>query len=224
MMKYIAAVALLCVAFVYAQSPSPCCTPDQWQGYNFAWDYERDFRAGLNISYDATNSLMAIALSESHGPEHQRTYDIISNYDLKRQYIYDFRRKECYTTDLTEEFPKECIPDDAQFLASATIGATLPVDIFGFRVNETLIFATVAANCIPVEATTIIRDNGRGEPDASTSHFWDITAGIADPSVFTPNAACVTAPKPLEQAVHLAEGVLSGHHKFRMPCSFRKSH
>jgi len=194
MIKAILAITLLSVVSTFAQTPSACCSPDQWQAYDFDWDPERDFRAGLNISYDATNQQIAVGLSEAHGPERSRTYDIISIWSTKKSYIYDYHKKECFTTEITEEFPKQCVPTNAKFLNSATIGITLNVNVFGFQQNDTYIFSTVTADtCVPVTTTTIRSDNGRGEPDVSTQNIWDVTPGIANTSVFDIPSSCAQA-------------------------------
>eukprot|EP01111_Echinosteliopsis_oligospora_P004513 TRINITY_DN173_c0_g1_i1.p1 TRINITY_DN173_c0_g1~~TRINITY_DN173_c0_g1_i1.p1 ORF type:complete len:222 (-),score=38.62 TRINITY_DN173_c0_g1_i1:67-732(-) len=213
MIKALAVIAAIYVVATIAQTPSPCCTPDQWEAYDFAWDPERDFRAGLNISYDATNQQIAVGLSESHGPERQRTYDIISLWSKKLTYIVDYHSKQCYTTELTEPFVKQCIPDDAKFVNAATIGGTLNVDIFAFQDNQTFVFSTVTSGtCIPVSTTTIRADNGRGEPDVATQNIWDVTAGIKNTSVFVPPANCAQAtPLGVELSLgSLLSGSVSG--------------
>lgn len=40
-------------AFMKTRAPQApaCCSPDQWEGYEFSWDPRHHFRAGMNISY-----------------------------------------------------------------------------------------------------------------------------------------------------------------------------
>eukprot|EP01112_Ceratiomyxa_fruticulosa_P019343 TRINITY_DN631_c0_g1_i1.p1 TRINITY_DN631_c0_g1~~TRINITY_DN631_c0_g1_i1.p1 ORF type:complete len:221 (+),score=44.92 TRINITY_DN631_c0_g1_i1:77-739(+) len=187
------ALLLVCLlSFVIAAySQAPCCTPNQWQDYNFNWEPYRGFAAGINITYDAVNTRTVAQIFENVGPERTRSLDIIALYASKQIFMIDWKRNRCVLADLTEPFEKACIPQQANFLTSITLGGSLNAYVFGWEsFNGTYDISIVSAdgNCWPISNKILTGQSQIVDGDDS----WNVTPGVANTNIFTPPSFCPT--------------------------------
>jgi len=190
-------VALAVLAFASAQ----VCTPVQWEGYEFNYDVQRDFRALFNISYDATNQRTRVyATAVIDGRENR--IETIAVFSAKTLYEIDHTVNRCRKITLNAPWEPDCLPTNSTLEFKATVGVTLPVSAYrvsaGQGPNAVRGIATVTqAGNVPVQYTTFSQANGLDH-----SEFFDITPGIKNAAVFTPPAIC-NAASPLElKAAH----------------------
>jgi len=190
-------VALALLAFAGAQ----ICTPVQWEGYEFNYDVEREFRAFFNISYDATNQRVRVN-TFANVDGRQARIETIAVFSAKTLYEIDHTANRCRKVALPEPFEPDCLPSNTTVELRATLGITLPVTLyrvtFGQGEDRTTGTATLTSSGnVPVAVLTYNRRNGLDH-----SEFFDITAGIKNPVVFTPPAICNAAAITEDKAAH----------------------
>jgi hypothetical protein len=201
---------LIVVSFVRCV-PTPCCTADQWEGYEFAWDERHHFRAGINISYDYTNKRLRTLLTETQHGNRERVLESIALFAQKKIYVINHRNNVCHVGTLNDEMHQNCIPSHASFQGSIVLGGALAANLWAWEayINGTRnLFYEVrtAASCIPIEGIIFVRRNR-----ADVNSWWDITKGIKNPAIFTPPSNCNTASDPIVSiAKSVTDGVVAG--------------
>merc|ERR1711879_595804 len=131
---------------VYAQQPTPCQTPPQWQGKFARRDDMKNFTMYAEISYDATNRRVREVEYLEEGST-RMFYDVLYLHNVNKEYKIDLKNKNCTVGSLTRPFRPFGIPPEANYTGSANVG---PVNI-------------------PDEHATIVLFEGRNERGDSIS-------------------------------------------------------
>jgi hypothetical protein len=126
------AIFILClIGIAVAQPPSPCTTPPQWEANVFDINGQQKLMVRGRLSYDATNHRERIIEEVDVGRQNS-SYDIISWFDSKMEYIYDFNTRNCTRRPITRPWRNFGIRPDARSYGEAFIGtsAVLGANIF----------------------------------------------------------------------------------------------
>lgn len=95
------ALLLLClVGVALAQTPLPCTTPPQWEASLFDNNEERQFGLEGRLSYDSIYHRERI-IDEVDEATEEEFFDNIALFDLKVEYIYNFKARNCTRRPLT---------------------------------------------------------------------------------------------------------------------------
>lgn len=169
---------------------NPCCSPDQWEGYQFSFDEREHFRAGLNVSYDYTNKRLRVLIEERTPNNKKKILEAISLYNNNTMYLIDHTSNTCTSEQLNESMIQDCVPKDAVLETSPVLGGSLKTNLYRFSRtdhDEDVDFIEVRTqdNCFPVDVFAASNRFGVDE-----NFFWDITLGIKDPSVFNIPPIC----------------------------------
>jgi len=96
----LAALLLCLVGIAVAQQPVPCTTPPQWEARIFDSNEEQGFTVEGLLSYDATYHRERLA-DEVDEPGERDFYDTLSLFDLKVEFVYNFRARNCTRRTIT---------------------------------------------------------------------------------------------------------------------------
>ena len=95
------AVLLFClVAATLAQHPQPCITPSQWEGRIFDVNEEERWMVRGRLSYDAVGHRERLIEDVEEGQQ-EDFYDTVALFDLKVEFIYNFRARNCTRREIT---------------------------------------------------------------------------------------------------------------------------
>jgi len=179
------------------------CTPDQWEGFTTNWYPEIDTLTFANVSYDFQNKKLALDVEKwvwENGNCDSKTFSMLFRFDKKKAYFFHDRSdgKNCTVKELDHDFEQFCVPKDAKCMGPFTLGGSLKINGYKFNVShdqaadDTIwIFYESTFDGIPVSAKF------GNEKIKGTSDFYDITAGIEDPTRFDPPDFCNdVAPSP----------------------------
>jgi hypothetical protein len=194
------AILLLClVGLTLAQQPVPCTSPSQWEARLFDTNEEQNLVVVGRLSYDATYHRERIIDEVDEGTQVDN-YDTVALFDLKVEFIYNFKARNCTRREITRAWrdfgvrANDTSYGEAYIGSSAVPGANVLVTIWGGNFttpqNDTIGFvsAWTYLGCIPVSRTSFSQRLG-----VSHLSFYDVTAGISDPNVFIPRRECLTA-------------------------------
>jgi len=172
------------------------CAPAQWEGLTSSWYPELDTLALSNVSYDFDNKMLRFQVEkmvfddEEEGKTQFTRYSMILRFDKKKAFFFSEDDQKCKVKQLDHDFYQWCIPKDARTMRSHTIGGSLSVNSYLFNITHPgmkdgawMYFESTDSN-IPVSAKY------QGSKVGGVTDFYDITSGIADPSVFDPPDFC----------------------------------
>jgi len=193
------AVLVLClVGIAVAQRPVPCVTPPQWEARIFYINEKQQFGLEGRLSYDAVYHRERI-VDEVEVGHQDDFYDVVALFDLKIEYIFNFRARNCTRRPLTRDWRDYGIRandtsfGEAYIGSSAFPGAGVLVTIWAGNFTTTTevthhVSTWTYRECLPVHRTTW------GGQRFGVSHlsFYDVTLGIHDPNVFIPRRECLT--------------------------------
>jgi hypothetical protein len=95
------AVLLLClIGIAVAQPPVPCMTPPEWEARIVDVDALRNWALQGRLSYDATYHRERLAEEVEEGSQDD-FFDTIALFDLKVEFVYNFRARNCTRRPLT---------------------------------------------------------------------------------------------------------------------------
>ena len=123
-------------------------------------------------------------------------FDVLRLWGSKMEYRFDLRRKFCQKIPLNEPWTDLGVPANATFIRAQSFGLKsggLGVNVWSntFRTPQgevEYLGLWTPANCIPIEIH--YRSQRDRESNVVRIEAFDITPGIADPSVFTPRPEC----------------------------------
>jgi hypothetical protein len=95
-----AALLLCLVGIVVAQRPIPCTTPPQWEGRFFDINEQRQFEVEGRITYDSVYQRERVAEEVAEGSADD-FYDVISLFELKVEFVFNFRARNCTRREIT---------------------------------------------------------------------------------------------------------------------------
>ncbi|KAH3845974.1 hypothetical protein DPMN_088269 [Dreissena polymorpha] len=190
-MKFMLAFFAL-VAFCGAQKPTPCNSPEQWEGRIYRSDKSKAFTEFGRVSYDQRNMRVRI-IEEREVGSTKDYYDTLYLHNIQRKYRLDLTTRKCNVTDLTDPFRPFGVPPFARFLFEAEVGAAgVPGESLvaqtwdgEFEDHSKFMITATYPDCVPITSVFFSNDTG-----FVSSDFYDITAGISDPMVFIPPIEC----------------------------------
>jgi len=189
-------VFLAVIGIAYAQQPTPCETPKQWQGKFIRRDEKMNYTRYADISYDDTNRRVREVeyIDDTQG---KFFYDVLYLHNINKEYRIDLKSRKCNVSTITRPFRPFGIPPMAKYVGTANIGpvniATEHATVIMFegedRQSGDKFFGEVTTpDCVPVSNGFFSEKYGFEQ-----TNFFDITAGISDPSVFIPPTNCSPA-------------------------------
>ncbi len=95
-----AALVLCLVGIVVAQRPIPCTTPPQWEARFFDINEQRQFEVEGRITYDSVYQRERVAEEVAEGSADD-FYDVISLFELKVEFVFNFRARNCTRREIT---------------------------------------------------------------------------------------------------------------------------
>ena len=118
-----AILALCLLGLVAAQVPIPCTTPQQWEANIFEVNEQNRFMVRGRLSYDAVyhreRLIEVVDVDRS-----ENTYEIIALFDLKIEYIYDFKARNCTHRTVNRPWRDFGIPPESRSLGEAYVGTS----------------------------------------------------------------------------------------------------
>ncbi|XP_045169094.1 mammalian ependymin-related protein 1-like [Mercenaria mercenaria] len=188
-------LALLCLAvYCAAQQPTPCKSPEQWEGRIYRSDRSKEFAEIGKVSYDETNMRVRIIEEREIGSE-KDYYDTLYLHNIRREYKFNLKTKQCNVTTLMRPFRPFGVPPFAKFLFEAEIGAAgVPGESLiaqtwdgEFEDKSRFVSTVTYPDCVPLSSGFYSNETGFVQSD-----FFDISLGISDPMVFIPPQECNT--------------------------------
>ncbi|XP_065832921.1 mammalian ependymin-related protein 1-like [Oscarella lobularis] len=205
-MEVVLCVFAYFVGLVVAQTPEICRAPTVFEAKEQRVDFARHMEVGSTIGQDADNerfyrketsvvSNLTVTLD---------LYHEIWSYREHALYRINMRTGECMRMGIVTSFEPIGIPLDARFVGYRHIGSSgirnsniLTTNWVGentekkYRYDLVFTDASLGSSaCLPVRVTRFY-DDDRSLEQAS---LFDVTAGISDPTVFTPPDHCPPPP------------------------------
>jgi hypothetical protein len=118
-----AVLALCLLGFVAAQAPVPCTTPQQWEANIFEINEQQRLLVRGRLSYDAVYHREHL-IEEVDVGRTDNAYEVVILYDLKIEYIYDFKARTCTHRTLTQPWRDFGIPPNARSMGEAYVGTS----------------------------------------------------------------------------------------------------
>jgi len=191
------ALVLCLIGIAAAQRPRPCTTPPQWEGRVFDFDEKQAFRMEGRFSYDGTYHRERLADEVEEGTQ-DHFYDVLTLFDSKIEFVYNFRARNCSRREVTREWrdfgirANDTSYGEAYVGSSAFPGSGVLATIWGGNFttpNETISHVSTWTynGCFPIARTSWGQRLG-----VAHLSFFDITLGIRDPNVFIPRRECLS--------------------------------
>ncbi|KAK6182226.1 hypothetical protein SNE40_009954 [Patella caerulea] len=184
-------VLCFAVATVLSQQPRPCESPKQWEGRLSRYDRTRQFFQRARVSYDELDRRVR-EIEEVEIGKTVDYYDVLYLHNVGLEYRLNLKTRQCTLTPLTRPFIPAGLPPDANYRGQATLGASgIPdeyteVVLFDGTFEGNQYFGVVTyPDCVPVESGFYSNRTG-----SVRTNFYDISLGVADPSVFVPPTEC----------------------------------
>jgi hypothetical protein len=95
-----AALLLCLVGITVAQQPVPCTSPPQWEGRIFDSNEQQGFTVEGRLSYDSNYHRERLADEVDEGTVSD-FYDTLALFDLKVEFVYNFRARNCTRRPIT---------------------------------------------------------------------------------------------------------------------------
>nr|XP_034338183.1 mammalian ependymin-related protein 1-like [Crassostrea gigas] len=180
-------VAVLCLLVVGVWGQ--CCPPDVYEITEDVYAEVRrngtaEITRGMQrVSYDGESKRLYV-----HGIDYTKNIvsEVIMDYKNGKEYVW--ANGYCRVLPVGN-FSKSCIPESAKLLSQTYMGAApheLSVKIYSFEKDSNEAFATVTAECTPIEAH--FSNVAKGYIEFIV--YSNFSTGIKDPSVFTPPEIC----------------------------------
>jgi len=192
------ALILCLVGIAVAQRPVPCTSPPQWEARLFDSNEQQRLGVQGRLTYDSTYHRERLLDEVEVGTEDD-FYDVIALFDLKVEFVYNFKARNCSRRPITREWRDFGIRGNDTSYGEAYIGSSvLPstgvlVTIWGGNfttpnnVTGQYISTWTYQGCVPVARTSFSAAFG-----VSHVSFYDVVLGISDPSVFIPRRECLS--------------------------------
>jgi hypothetical protein len=202
---------MLLASVAFARSvlsePSPCCTPEQWEGMSNNFFPGVYYTVG-KTAYDYKNKQFYYHGIVKHMMGRSRyNVTILALHSNSSLYFVSDRSGEekCRRFDLKDDMKEACIPQNATYLDAITLGGALDCDVWRFGCDKDVadtitsfdgmkasVFSVVASDgCIPVKNAYHYMHFGLSVVD--TQDFWNITPGIKDKTIFDVPESCMKA-------------------------------
>ncbi|XP_045214320.1 uncharacterized protein LOC123564650 [Mercenaria mercenaria] len=190
------AILLGFAAVCWAQVPTPCDSPKQWEGRRVMTDQSKSFQEIAKYSYDAEN-LRTRAIEEREVGRERDYYDVLHLYKENKEYRLNLKTRKCNVSTPRHPFFETRVPPGSKFLFEAEAGVAqvpgehLTVQNWDITFDDGAKYAiaVTSPDCVPIFAAYYSKEVG-----FLIENFFDIHAGISDPSVFIPPQECMGLP------------------------------
>lgn len=115
--------ALCLVGITVAQRPVPCTTPNQWEARIHDVDEQQHWRVDGRISYDAIYQRERVQ-DEVDEATSSDFFDVISLFDAKIEYVYNYRARNCSRREITRQWRDFGIRPNATSYGEAYAGSS----------------------------------------------------------------------------------------------------
>ncbi|KAK6185407.1 hypothetical protein SNE40_007650 [Patella caerulea] len=202
--------------FAAAEPTRPgCCVPPQWEGRqgSIIGSVNKGSTSVTNanyfMSYDETNQRVYYE-TEAETEGVTQYLKIIQNFAKGMQYVIDLQKQNCSSFPISQQFPKICLPADAQLAGKIYFGiGTNRFDALSFTYYTHGTNVTVVGtpdDCIPVIDVLRVKDSSMGTAQMTFTGFVDLTVGIRDPSIFNVPSICKQVDPSLFKSIARNEG------------------
>jgi hypothetical protein len=130
-----AALLLCLIGMAVAQRPVPCVTPPQWEGRIFDSNEQQKLGIQGRLSYDSVYHRERL-IEEVEDGTLVDNYDTVALFDLKVEFVYNFRARNCTRREITRPWrdfgirANDTSYGEAYIGSSAVPGANILVTIW----------------------------------------------------------------------------------------------
>ncbi|XP_078001311.1 mammalian ependymin-related protein 1-like [Glandiceps talaboti] len=191
-MKGLLAILVL-VGVVYGQTPKPCLAPSLFEARMVEIDYAKEFETRARIAYDAHNERFH-SYEEVFIGEKKDHFASLFLHKERKEYRLNLATKKCETHELTRPFRHIGIPENATFYDETIIGslsepgAGVLVQLWGGHTERgRYVGSWTVHGCVPIHESY----HRFNSSESVHTDFFDVTAGIHDPTIFIPPQECM---------------------------------
>ncbi|XP_017675674.1 PREDICTED: mammalian ependymin-related protein 1 [Lepidothrix coronata] len=178
-----------------AAGAKPCQAPRQWEGRTVFYEHGSGRNTRAAVSYDGPNQRLRILEEKKALIPCKKFFEYILLYKDGVMFQIEQVTKLCAKIALTEPWDPYDIPANSTYEDQYYIGGPGDEvmvqewsDRKPARKLESWVGVYTVKDCYPVQETYT-----KKYKVTSSTRFFDIHPGIADPSVFTPPSTCQTA-------------------------------
>ncbi|XP_061852672.1 mammalian ependymin-related protein 1 [Colius striatus] len=178
-----------------AAGPEPCQAPLQWEGRTVSYDHSTGRNTRAAVSYDGPNQRLRILEERKALIPCKKFFEYILLYKDAVMFQIEQVTKLCSKIALTEPWDPYDIPANSTYEDQYYIGGpgdqvmvTEWSDRKPARKLESWVGVYTVKDCYPVQETYT-----KNYSVTTSTRFFDLQLGIADPSVFNPPSTCQTA-------------------------------
>ncbi|XP_069665741.1 mammalian ependymin-related protein 1 [Haliaeetus albicilla] len=178
-----------------AAGPEPCQAPRQWEGRTVSYDHGTGRNRRAAVSYDGPNQRLRILEERKALIPCKKFFEYILLYKDAVMFQIEQVTKLCSKIALTEPWDPYDIPANSTYEDQYYIGGPgdeIMVQEWSDRKParklESWVGVYTVKDCYPVQETYT-----KNYSVTTSTRFFDLQLGIADPSVFTPPSTCQTA-------------------------------
>ncbi|NXV55562.1 EPDR1 protein, partial [Molothrus ater] len=178
-----------------AAGAEPCQAPRQWEGRTVFYEHGSGRNTRAAVSYDSPNQRLRILEERKALIPCKKFFEYILLYKDAVMFQIEQVTKLCSKIALTEPWDPYDIPANSTYEDQYYIGGPGDEvmvqewsDRKPARKLESWVGVYTVKDCYPVQETYT-----KNYSVTTSTRFFDIHLGIADPSVFTPPSTCQTA-------------------------------
>ncbi|NXD52296.1 EPDR1 protein, partial [Corvus moneduloides] len=178
-----------------AAGAEPCQAPRQWEGRTVFYEHGSGRNTRAAVSYDGPNQRLRILEERKALIPCKKFFEYILLYKDAVMFQIEQVTKLCSKIALTEPWDPYDIPANSTYEDQYYIGGPGDEvmvqewsDRKPARKLESWVGVYTVKDCYPVQETYT-----KNYSVTTSTRFFDIHLGIADPSVFTPPSSCQTA-------------------------------
>ncbi|KAM6087785.1 mammalian ependymin-related protein 1 [Chlamydotis macqueenii] len=175
--------------------PEPCQAPRQWEGRTVSYEHGSGRNTRAAVSYDGPNQRLRVLEERKALIPCKKFFEYILLYKDAVMFQIEQVTKLCSKIPLTEPWDPYDIPANSTYEDQYYIGGPgdeIMVQEWSDRKParklESWVGVYTVKDCYPVQETYT-----KNYSVTTSTRFFDIKLGIADPSVFTPPSTCQTA-------------------------------
>lgn len=114
---------LCLIGLSIGQVPQPCISPSQWEARIYSNNQQQKLTVGGTLSYDSTFHRSRF-VQEVKLDQEETAYDIISLFEMKTEFLFNLRTKNCTRRPINQPWRDFGIQPDAKFVSEAYIGSS----------------------------------------------------------------------------------------------------
>ncbi|XP_052649085.1 mammalian ependymin-related protein 1 [Harpia harpyja] len=175
--------------------PEPCQAPRQWEGRTVSYEHGTGRNRRAAVSYDGPNQRLRVLEERKALIPCKKFFEYILLYKDAVMFQIEQVTKLCSKIALTEPWDPYDIPANSTYEDQYYIGGPgdeIMVQEWSDRKParklESWVGVYTVKDCYPVQETYT-----KNYSVTTSTRFFDLQLGIADPSVFTPPSTCQTA-------------------------------